>query len=1055
MPSEKQEGIEVIEALNDKPKYLFFPEDLVRPWGILLCINFVVLYIFLGVDEVTFAGATVTLWAAWWLLAGDKSYEFTDSLVSLPGKAYFNLNSVFIPATEEMFKKKIKARPKPEKRNNSRGKKDRVVPFQIESDLHAIMEINIGLDSFAVILRCTKDEEWSATIPFALNGIHPELYDSQVKAKSMELSESLKDIPFGESVTFMLGCRSRTHRREAQLNKLSQVNKHPLIDLTLASEKYRIKEITGKGFRQEWSQYCFVTWSQKRQDLRKKKDTLSKFINSTSKFFLAQSRKLTGLEDNYRQRVYETIARDIYENCFNPWKANLGAKANLEFRPLTATEIWEDLLWYKFNRGKAPKIPQLIKVNRVGKEYRYQIKISDRWTLKDTLSVLLEGERGRCSCPQHHERRDLVVCNQETVGVLTLERPPERWNSERDQLLWIWKKISDLSVKDTEIYLEISTGNKSAAQENLIKIAKQSTASNVHAIEDGEGINVAATLKQGESFEAQKRLHQGAEPLFAAVTVLVYRKDEEELERACKHLINSFSPAKLIREDKVAWKLWLETLPINSHRLLMSTHLFTERRPVLDNISIRGIMPLCKPTDLHKNGIELVNRNGGYPLHLDLFKHSERAIINGKAGSGKSILAWAIIKYALALNIKVVGIDMSNAGQSTFRLPISLLGDKGSYIDIIRHSINVVQPPDLRNYPKSERDKRLKIWKDSLRTVLVSLAMGQIDDQELLERVDSTAVRLIEIFINNDLIVERYNDAFDNGWRSPQWQNMPVLGDMLFFCSKEKLGLTDSKEIDERAINQINNQIGAKLLDPNIGRTISQPSNIPPNPDITFFALSGLSNENNSYIMSLVAQMACLNAALESPKSLLVMDEVSVLLKKRGFADIVGQRFATGRKEGQSVLIIGQGIDAIANCCASGDILDNTDYWLIGKTTNNTAKTYTEKLGIPPHVIAQNTAESFKANRKYQFSNWLLCKDDLYWSCLYFPSLIALAALANGQDEKEARSRIQQKYPDTELGTLEALGEFSYALSKSLSSGSELSRIGIDKNETKTYQTAA
>jgi hypothetical protein len=897
------------------------------------------------------------------------------------------------------------------------------------------MQIQIGDDDFAVLLRCDKEDNWSASIPFALEGIHPELYEEEISGQAEALSEALKDIPFGESLTLMLGCRSQYRKRKLQLDSLSAKNKLPLIDVILASEELRIDDITRKGFRQEWSQYGFATWTRNKQALRKQSDLLGRTMNWLSNLVNSQAQKLTNTENLHRRNIYIQLAKEIYENSFHPWKITLGTKARLQFRNLKPQEIWDDILWYRFNQENPPPIPQLITVTQTGNSFDFQVKVNNPQHPKDIISVLIEGERGKSTCPQHYERRDLVAVNDEFIATMSLETPPKGWLDQQDQLRWIWKKLSDTNVKDTEVWLEISNGDKELAYENLIKVSKQSTASNIHAFEDGAGIDVKATLKQSEAIEAQKRLHQGAQPLFAALTILVFRKTEEELSRACNRLSNSFGNAKLIREEKVCWKLWTETFPFNSQHQLKSTALFTERRPTLDSTSILGLLPITKPKNLNSDGLELIHREGGYPLHIDLFKHNERAIITGKSGSGKSILSFGIIRHALAQGVRVVGMDMSNAGESTFELITNLLGDQGAYINIIEHSFNLLQPPDLRRFPPKKRADRLRIWQNFTRKVIVSLAMGQIDDQELLERVDSIVLRLLNTFFSDEIITDRYNQAFDHGWKSAEWQNMPTLHDLLFFCSKEKLGLYDFGGIDERAINQINNQVGAKLIDPNIGDAIGKPSNISPAPVMQFFALSGLTNPNNAYIMALVAQMACLNVALEHPKSLFVTDECSVLFAKRGFSEVVGERFATGRKEGQSVLVIGQDIEAILDCRNSSQILTNTDIMLIGKTTSDSAETYSQRLKIPWHLISPNASETYRANTQYLYSHWLLARDNRFWDCLYFPPIFEFGALANSPDEKSLRNRIFQKHSSHPKDQLIATAEFAHLLYKLSTSG--------------------
>ncbi|MGL5836208.1 MAG: hypothetical protein ACRC1Z_23685, partial [Waterburya sp.] len=539
------------------------------------------------------------------------------------------------------------------------------------------------------------------------------------------------------------------------------------------------------------------------------------------------------------------------------------------------------------------------------------------------------------------------------------------------------------------------------------------------------------------------RLNNGDLPLFAALTVLVYRDRPEQLEPACQRLANSFGTAKLVREKTICWKIWNETFPFNTRKQLKVALSFSERRPTLDTTSIIGLTPLTKPKELYQDGIELVYREGGYPVYLNLFKNNERAVITGKSGSGKSILAFGFIKHALALGFPVVGLDLSDAGESTFKLVTDLLGDQGSYINILEHCINILQPPDLRRFksePQKMRDRK-QIWLDFIRLVITSLAMGQIEDQQLLQAVDSCVIRLLNNFFEEPTIIERYNLALKHGWQSKQWQDMPTLGDLLFFCSKEKLGFFEAGAIEEKAINQINNQIRAKLEDPIIGRAIGSPSNVNPDPLLKFFALSGMSNQNNQYVMSLVAHLACLNTSLEYSGSLSVIDECPSLFAKRGFAELVGQRFATGRKEGQSVLLIGQNIDAIANSAAGTQILDNTDIKLTGQIADNAAPYLSEKFGIPPHIVYRNTSEAYRANKRYGYSHWLISRDGRFWDCRYFPSIYELAALTTKPEDKSVRNFVLGQYPAHLLGRLHATSRFAHLLNKANISNTPIAQI--------------
>jgi hypothetical protein len=155
---------------------------------------------------------------------------------------------------------------------------------------------------------------------------------------------------------------------------------------------------------------------------------------------------------------------------------------------------------------------------------------------------------------------------------------PAGWINTRQQLKWIWEVMSSSYVRDTEAIVEISAGNSLVINDNLARQAKGAKAASSRAITKGQGRDIGAEIKQEESFDAQRRLYQGAVPLNAAVAFLVYRNTAEELSQACNILSNSFGTAKVIRERNVAWDIWLQCLPITWKWLLHSGSFLSERR---------------------------------------------------------------------------------------------------------------------------------------------------------------------------------------------------------------------------------------------------------------------------------------------------------------------------------------------------------------------------------------------------------------------------------------------------------------------------------------------
>ena len=685
-----------------------------------------------------------------------------------------------------------------------------------------------------------------------------------------------------------------------------------------------------------------------------------------------------------------------------------------------------NLLSSRFNQTPNGEIPQHINVfsDRMG-NLEHQVILNNPTSPKNLISQLIEGENGRSSCPHHHSRRDRIEVKGELVGILKLVKPPDQVKFG-EQLFWLWSKLKERSLRDLDVFLEISPGNDQKAQTNLIRLVKQSTHANRYAQQQGSRLDVNASQLSEEALEAQRRLNSGAQSLLTALTILVYRRNDTELDLACNRLIELFTPAKLIREDKVCWKRFLETLPINNERLCGSTEVFVDPRTTQDTESIRSVLPLIRPRDIHQDGVEFICIEGGYPLYINLLEESWRAIISGKSGSGKTVMAFGHIKQALYRPDRaVVGLDMSNAGESTLKPITEILGLQGAFINLIDESFNILQPPDLRRLNKAERKRRSKIWLESRRNIIVALVMGTIEEPKFLKIVTSIVTLTLDLFMKDAEIIRRYNQALEQGWPSEAWQKMPVLEDFLFFCSREKLGLSDFGELQAQAIEQIVTSIRAKLVDPNIGECISRSSSVSPYARLQFFGLSGLTDPNNAYILSLVAQAACLNVSLEYEKSMTVIDECIALLAKKGFASLVGMQFSMGRKEGNSVLLIGQNIEAIANCPISSQIFRNTDILFTGKVSSDAHDFYHQRLGIPRNLIRQNSGDTYGINKSYGYSNWLVSIDDRHWDTCYYPANFEMAGLANSADEKKVRWQIMQKYPNTQRGRCEGLAEFA------------------------------
>lgn len=1031
---ELEKPIETIKALGEKSKIAIIPREYILPWLVIVFISYILVYkplqYFFGVGYFWLVLVIVWFCIAWALIAGRRSHHFTDEFYSFPGHNWIDTPNDFIPATSNMFQKQIKKKQRTKKVVQRTGikEKEQFNPFQNESELHGNMLINLGGQSFATILRCNEFQEWSSSIPLTLQGLHPQQPASEIINISKTISESLKDIPKGESICIVLGCRSRFQRRIDQLSELVNTE-FPIIGIMHESEKLKVEEITNLGLRQEWHHYALLNWSQRNQDIRENSDTISLFINATKNSFKKFFRGLLGTEAQYLRNAYVKLAKDIYSNAFLPWTIRLESNAKLNISSLNHQEAFE-LIARRFDNeiyaNSAHEVPQAIHVAEVQGKVKHRVVVNNPYSKKDLLSKVIEGRNGLSSCPNHDMRRDRIRLREDLVAILKLEMPPDKVPFG-DQLYWVWDRIKDQAIKDTDIFLEISPGDKAESNTNLKRLVRQSSHANSYAKSKGNILSVDATSMSDEAIAAQQRLHSGAQPLIVSFTIHVYRKTDADLNIACRRLIEVFSPGKLIREDKVCWRRWLESLPINNQRIQTSTTVFNEPRITVDTESIRTLLPLVRPRDIHSQGVEFINIEGGAPIYIDLVENCQRGIITGGTGSGKTVMAFAHIKQALSRKDRAcVGIDMSNEGEGTLKPIMELLGEDGAYINLVEESFNILQPPDLRRHEPKIQKRRTKIWLESRKKIITSFVLGSNPNPSINPDIISAIVTIaLDTFINDVDIVHRYNAALEAGWNTPEWENMPVLEDFLFFCSKEKLNLSDFGSKQVEALDLIVTNIQAKLVDPNIGECIANSSTVSPKARLQFFGLSGLSDANNAYILSLVAQGACLNASLEYTKSLMVIDECPALFEKPGFTEMVGMQFSLGRKEGVSALLIGQNMEAITQCKNSTQIIRNTDFHFVGKISSDGIAHYAETLGMRPEDLTQNAGDTFGINKQRGCSQWLIYHSDRYWITSYYPSRYELAGLANSADEKIARQKIMSKFPKTPKGRCLGLVEYA------------------------------
>lgn len=1031
--------IKVNQILGKQASIGPIPADQIVPWMLLIGIAYFLTQGLFSFGMPVFLFVAAWFCIAWWLLTGKRPHLFVDRFRGTPGTDWINGEAAYlspIPANRPPWQRNrvpdhhLKVKLKPLTVASQHSQKDIFIPFQNVMDLCCIVEIKKdGRETAAFLLE--KAGKYQLVFGFDFAGIHNLLYKAEVAHLADSMEEGLKSLPPGERLTFFSGCYSSDRAQQEQLDGLIDDCQLSPISVLLRNEKVRVQQLTQKGYRQIWQHNIFATWTTTDPD-GVKQDAVSNFVKTGWKLIEPAINWITGTRLQKERLILQNILLKGFQEGFIQWDLMLSNKIGLQVQPMSAEELWQ-WIWYRFNSLPPPPCPQIITLEETDDGLKLFETVHSP---KHPCTILLQGQSGVPATPQHRGMRDRIFLpgKGKEVAMMSMSDPPAGWSCLRDQINWIFKIFSQPHVFDTECFVDVSTTNSFLIKENLVKQAKSSKASSERSATKGQGRDVGAEIKAEESFDAQRKLFQGTKALYVAPVFLIYRNNPEELFHACNLFGSSFETARVSRETNVAWDLFLQALPINQRRLMESGMLGAELRLTLDTETTAGVLPLVVPRSLDKVGVELVSQQGGKPIYVDLFTSgAKRALITGTSGSGKSVLGWRFVVEALAQGIPVVGMDISSGANSTFKTAIELLGDDGAYYDITRGSSNLMEPPDLRRFKAQpeELERRMDIWKDSLRRALCAISMGKIHDPALNQRVDVILLRTLDIFLHDPEIVQRYNEGFEYGWKSEQWQQMPVLKDFLRFCSKERLNLTSVQDIDNRAINQIHSQISA-LLTSKLGKAVGRPSTFSPEPAIKFFALSGLNNEQDAYLMAISAHAACVRNALSHPKSLFVGDELSVLFRRDGFAQVIGEFCATGRKEGISIILLSQDPDSICECSTGPQIMANLNYRITGRITATAVASFAKYLQYDTGLISVNASEKFHAKRSLIATCWLVETDGRFWQTFYVPGAMVLASVANNGDETKLRNLILARHEPGMKGQLKALKEFSDLLATSI-----------------------
>lgn len=886
---------------------------------------------------------------------------------------------------------KSNPRLKPVKHALLPGEKPEIL-IPIEGELSLVTHVDFGCDGrrFGAYLLRMGETKYRLVFGFDTQGIHPNLPHEQVKPIYDRLSGGFKDLPEGEVMTMHMKSFVDNQARLAELQTTIDRCESEVLQHILVTEQKRTQTLTEKGLRKPKSLRIFVTYTfDPEADV--KDDGVGAFSKGVYNFFA----KFSGAEKIAKTREFVGFL-EAGANSFYRWEQILNNKMGLGASPLTVQDMWGDL-WSRLNATPAPPVPQTIFFD--GLNIREEI---DRRL--HPLSILIDNES---SLPTTDYR--WIRAKNKFVGVMGMLDNPDQWDRRIDALNYIWQKLGEDSVYDTEIITQISKESPNQSRKKLKDITDEEIYKATKSAADGE-VNVAAQINAQEAVDAQAILHRGDFCLKIASTWLVHRDTVEELDRSCNYLCSLFlHPANLHREYTYTWTTWLQTFPVCWDFLL--NYPWDRRGEVFTNCA-PGTVPLTLIDTQDRSGFELISEDGGVPIYIDIINHHHHLLWLAKTRMGKSVAITGMLNGVLANGIPVTIVDCPPTKEaSTFKDYTKLLG--GAYFDVKTESSNIFELPELSHLSAADREDRRKDYEDFLLEILQMLVLGSSPNQ--IDPIFRDLVRLLLILVMDKFfaareIKTRYAAAKQQGLGSEAWQQYPILEDFIAFCSPERINVGDGKQIE--ALRYISSKLTSVTRSP-IGQALCRPSTFETDAQLFVMALRGVANAEDMAVLGMVVYGTALRRAYGASKSVLFMDEAAVLLKFPALSLQIGKLCAIGAKAGIRVMLAAQEPQSIAESAGAAQILANTDIKLVGGVESMVSDALINILKIPQELLAPNLTKSYAPNKAWAYSNWLLLDGQSFTRCRIYASPGALAAVVNNVPEVERRQELlaQAEHP--------------------------------------------
>jgi hypothetical protein len=840
---------------------------------------------------------------------------------------------------------------------------------------------------------------------FGAAGINNDITRGQGASIVTQLREVIRDIPTGESLIVERHNFPDYETRYAELDRVLNLDETNPYNGLIFAERQQLIDRSTRHLDRQRNQTSITMWpSITAEALTEKLDPSAKFLLAVETFIKAKSGQLSQEKIAHLSR-FLVAAWPKYLRWHQIFNIRLNALKKIEI--YNAEAIWEDC-WSQMNRFsgyRAPTIPDLLRIDiRTGSI----VRATDRSDRRSTAAILFSSP---VAIPATNYT-GIVVDGKHVVSA-AIQKHSDGWSEEIYQLNWLADALANST--DTRVVLEFSRGEQDSVAEKLRTFSNDA----LKGIGYNDRKNKSAVrdeVQLDRAEQAERDLLEGATAVKFGLCFFFHRDTVEaalEAVRAMSEKFGTDGKVNVLQIEKVAnQQNWFQSLPVTQDGLLTGK---VDRQMELDSISFPSYLPLATPVSIATKGLEMRSKFGKVPIYLDIEEYRGHIAIYGTSReSGKTVSAAVMMSSALARGRYGTIIDIPKNGQAASFRDYTRLLMGGDYFDIMDRHYNFVtpaiRPPNLdRNDPFWQEIEKDNL--DWIRQILLTAVLGAgLNDRDFnTNTVDSVLTQILSTFFQAREIRLRYREAKVAGLGTTTWANTPTVVDVIKYCEVQNLDIKGRSNDDERILGHIRSRLTAWFVGANCkAPSLAQPSDFDSTNRLLTIALREFASDDEAAVFGLVAQGLAFRRAVRYMKqgTYLFNDENAIALQYPSLARGLGSLYANGLKANMIACSAMQPPDAIANSVASGLILSNITYNLLGKIPQGMEWSYAEHLGLPEELVMRCSEPGWGVNKVGGYSSWLFSQAGHCSFVEIEPIRALLEVMRNNEYEIAARQEL-------------------------------------------------